>query len=342
VKTSVPARRFASDCLFVIVIAALVFVAARLRGRNAAHMALGIAAIVMLGEGVAHTTTWYGSHRESDALLPLKSLRAAAAHGRIIRYTPALTQLPPVLADLPLAYGVSDASGWAVFLPRDIDRYMGLVEDHGHFAKSTNVEPPLTKPDALTSPLLDALDVSTVLVDPGISGALPFPVVGAEGPVRIMHRPNALGPATLVRGVPSNNTGAWRHLKRSPTDLATTAYVEHLRRPANGAGTVRLTSSTADTQRYAVRAVGTTVLRVSGRFDEGWSARVDNRAAKVMRADGIFRAVVVPTGSHVVTWRYRNPTNRTARAVGGLALLIVLGCVAAPKREPQAVTDSRR
>src|SRR5205085_5154927 len=197
-----------------------------------------------------------------------------------------------------LAYGISDASGWAVFLPRDIDRYMGIVEDHGDFAKATNVQPPLTTAAALISPLLDALNVSTVLADPAITATLPYPVVGTEGPVRIMQRPNALGPATLVRGVRADEAASWRHLKRSPGELATTAYVERLPRPATGGGTVRLTSSTADTQRYAVTSTGSAVLPVSGRFDAGWSARVGGRKAEVLRADGIFRAVVVPPGSH--------------------------------------------
>ncbi|HVV38092.1 MAG TPA: YfhO family protein [Acidimicrobiales bacterium] len=339
VKTSVPARRFASDCAFVVVLAALVFVAANLRGRNAARAALGLATVVVLAEGVAHTTTWYGAHRESDALLPLAQLRAAAAHGRLIRYTPALTQLPPVLADVPLAYRLSDASGWAVFFPKDIDRYMNVVEQHGDFAEATNVEPPLTTAPALTSPLLDALDVTTVLVDPGITTPLPYPVVGTEGPVRILHRPNALGPATLVRGVPASDAEVWRHLKQAPQDIASVAYVQGLSQPAGGRGRVHLVHATADTQRYTVRADGTSVLRVSGRYDRGWTASVDGHRTRVLRADGVFRAVVVPSGTHTVNWRYRNPATAQGRAVGALAVLVAFGLVVVPERRPITGSD---
>jgi hypothetical protein len=287
--------------------------------------ALGVMAAVLLVEGVAHTTTWYGAHEERGALPALPALAAPAQSGRVIRYTPELTQLPPLAADVPMAYGWVDASGWAVFLPRDVDRYMNIVENHGAFARLTNVEPPLTEPNALNSPLLDAFDVSTVLVDPGISGPLPLPTVGHIAAMRIATRGSALGPATLVRdAVPATDAQSWRRLRAQP-DLATTAAVVGL--PAalhDGGGTVQRVAATADTERYHVRATGPSLLRVSGRYDRGWRAEVDGRPQPVLRADGLFRSVVVPAGDHVVDWRYRNPDAATGRAVGALALAACL------------------
>jgi hypothetical protein len=219
-----------------------------------------------------------------------------------------------------MAYGWADASGWAVFLPRDVDRYMNIVENHGSFARLTNVEPPLTEPTALASPLLDAFDVATVLVDPGITGPLPLPTSGRVGAVRIATRASALGPAILVRdAVPATETQSWRRLRTHP-DLSTSAAVVGLPEALHGGGTVQRVAATADTERYRVRATGPSVLRVSARFDRGWHAEVDGRARPVLRADGLFRAVVVPEGDHVVDWRYRNPDGATGRAVGALAL----------------------
>jgi hypothetical protein len=287
VRTSVPARALASDSLFVVALAAVMAACALLRAR----FLLAVAAVLMLVEGVAHTTTWYGAHRERTALPRLSALTTSARSGRLIRYTPELTQLPPLPADVPLAYGLSDASGWAVFLPRDIDAYMNRVEAHGDFARKTNVEPPLTTAAALTSPLLDALNVTTVLVDPGITGPLPLSPVGHIGPVKILRRPSALGPAVLE----------------------------------GGDGTVRRTHATADTERYVVHADRRARLRVAGRYDSGWHATIDGHRAKVQRIGGLFRSVVVPAGDHVVAWRYRNASARTGK---GIAAVSALACAA--------------
>jgi hypothetical protein len=277
----VPARDLATDSLFVVAVVGALALAVRTRA------IVAVAAVVLMLEAFAHTTTWYGAHREAGALPRLPAITQQRDAGRLIRLTPALTQLPPFLADVPLAYGMDDASGWAVFLPRDIDDYMNKVEDHADFAKLTNVEPSLTSVAALRSPLLDALNVSTVLVDPGVTEPLPWPVVGTVGSVRVLHRPTAVGAATLVFGN----------------------------------GTVRLVDETSDTQRYSLSLTEGSIVQVSGRFDPGWTARIDGKQTKVLRTAGLFRSVDVPAGRHELTWRYRNPDARTGRLLGLAALL---------------------
>ena len=46
----------------------------------------------------------------------------------------------------------------------------------------------------------------------------------------------------------------------------------------SGSGTTHLVDQTTDTQRYTVDTETPAVLRVSGRYDSGWSARVDGRS----------------------------------------------------------------
>jgi hypothetical protein len=292
VVSSIPVSAFASDALFAVAIAVTLAVSARTRAL------LAVAAVVLIVEAGAHTTTWYGAHREADALPALPAVTTRRDTGRLIRLTPALTQLPPLLADVPLAYGLSDASGWAVFLPRDIDAYMNRVEEHGAFARTTNVEPALTKASSLASPLLDMLNVSTVLVDPGVGEPVGLPLVSRMGDVRVYSRPSALGPATIV----------------------------------GGHGTARLVDETSDTQRYTVDVDAPATLRVSGRYDAGWSARVDGHRVKVRKADGLFRSVAVPSGRHEVTWRYRNPDARTGRLIGLAAVLACAGLATRRRR----------
>lgn len=50
------------------------------------------------------------------------------------------------------------------------------------------------------------------------------------------------------------------------------------------------------------------VLILLDAFDPGWRAVLDSRLpVPIMRANGLVRAVVVPAGSHTVTFRYRTP-----------------------------------
>jgi hypothetical protein len=69
----------------------------------------------------------------------------------------------------------------------------------------------------------------------------------------------------------------------------------------------------------------------------GWSARLDDRPASLLRADGFFRAVAVPAGAHRVEFRYRPLSFLVGSAVSILALvatLFVLTRGPAPARRP--------
>jgi hypothetical protein len=69
----------------------------------------------------------------------------------------------------------------------------------------------------------------------------------------------------------------------------------------------------------------------------GWTARVDDRPAPLLRADGFFRAVAVPAGAHRVEFRYRPLSFLVGSAVSILALgatLFVLVRGPAPARRP--------
>ncbi len=56
----------------------------------------------------------------------------------------------------------------------------------------------------------------------------------------------------------------------------------------------------------------------------GWGARLDGRPAPVLRADGFFRAVAVPAGSHRVEFRYRPISFYAGSAISLLALAAIL------------------
>jgi hypothetical protein len=74
-------------------------------------------------------------------------------------------------------------------------------------------------------------------------------------------------------------------------------------------------------------------LVLGDRHAPEWEARLDGAPVPVLRANGVFRAVAVPPGTHEVRFRYRPRLVRAsaaASAVAGLALL----ALAIPGRAP--------
>jgi hypothetical protein len=57
----------------------------------------------------------------------------------------------------------------------------------------------------------------------------------------------------------------------------------------------------------------------------GWRASVDGQPAELLRANGIFQAVWLPAGEHVVELMYDPPSLRLGLAVSGTSLLFILG-----------------
>jgi hypothetical protein len=74
------------------------------------------------------------------------------------------------------------------------------------------------------------------------------------------------------------------------------------------------------------RADGPMVLVLNDRFYPGWTASVNGNQVPVMRASGVFRAVVVPAGDSLVDMRFRPTAILTAATVSlaGLGVLIAL------------------
>jgi len=90
------------------------------------------------------------------------------------------------------------------------------------------------------------------------------------------------------------------------------------------AGAVRVLASRADALTAETDANQPGWLTVTGAFAPGWRARIDGTPAPVVRANGVFRAVRVPAGRHLVDVRYRPPA-----VVAGAGLSLASAAVAA-------------
>jgi len=80
--------------------------------------------------------------------------------------------------------------------------------------------------------------------------------------------------------------------------------------------------------RVRVETPHPAVLILLDAFDKGWTARLETGDdIPIMRANGLVRAVVVPSGIHLVTFRYETPLLRTSAATSLLGCLICLAMI---------------
>jgi hypothetical protein len=102
--------------------------------------------------------------------------------------------------------------------------------------------------------------------------------------------------------------------------------------PRDSVGTSRIVARRADAVRIEARMSAPGYVVLLDTFSPGWRATVDGRPAAIVRANGAFRAVVVPEGLHTIEMAYRPPvllaglalSALTAAASGGYLLALAL------------------
>jgi MYXO-CTERM domain-containing protein len=100
------------------------------------------------------------------------------------------------------------------------------------------------------------------------------------------------------------------------------------------AGHVRIAELFADRLVLDVDLERPGVVVAVDAWDPGWRASVDGRPARVLQANGVFRAVAVPAGRHTVRMLYRprSVVLGAATSAGGLLVLAIVGGVAHRRR----------
>jgi len=95
-------------------------------------------------------------------------------------------------------------------------------------------------------------------------------------------------------------------------------------------------SGSAVIERYAPEEVRVrvatpqpAVLILLDSFDKGWTATLESGLdLPIMRANALVRAVAVPAGSHVVTFRYETPLLRAGAVFSLAGVVLCLGLIA--------------
>lgn len=96
--------------------------------------------------------------------------------------------------------------------------------------------------------------------------------------------------------------------------------------PGNGIGTdkARITVYSAERVVVEVNTESEGYLVLTDTHYPGWQATLDGQGVTILRADVLFRAVLVPAGSHVIEFRYRP---RTVQVGAAISLVTLFGMV---------------
>src|SRR5207245_7978752 len=95
-----------------------------------------------------------------------------------------------------------------------------------------------------------------------------------------------------------------------------------------GDGRTTIDHYTPENVRVRVESPKPAVLVLLDAFDKGWTARLENSVEiPILRANALVRAVVVPSGAHVVTFSYRTPLLRAGAAASLAGCLLCLGLI---------------
>src|SRR2546426_615845 len=93
-------------------------------------------------------------------------------------------------------------------------------------------------------------------------------------------------------------------------------------------GLARMERYAPEEVRVRVETPQPAVLILLDSFDKGWTATLENGAElPILRANALVRAVVVPAGTHLVTFSYRTPLLKAGAAASLVGCLLCTGLI---------------
>lgn len=234
--------------------------------------------------------------------------------------------LPPTAAAL---FGIRSVHGVAPMVPSRSAELLALIEGPLHEPRDPRILRPFLQRESLTHPLLDLLNVDTVVhADPALSVATGWPVLfehPAEG-LAALARPNA-GPRAFLCGGAEVVTGKTERLSRLASrdfPVHETVLLERepgLELPARGEMVPATFHSERDDQiTLTVQASFAGILVVTEAWDPGWRATLDDQETRLFIVDHALMGVAVPPGTHTVELVY----DPHGRLIAGLLMVAAI------------------
>jgi hypothetical protein len=153
-------------------------------------------------------------------------------------------------------------------------------------------------------------EVAHVIVPKTLSGASFFPAAEVEPDPRV-----ALSRAISPGFDPLRTLLVGERTPGAPAERA-----DGSRRMAVGS----LVSEAPERLEYNVDVSDALWMYRPQSWDPWWTATIDGKRAKIVRADGVFSAIVVPAGAHRVVWQYRPWPFYAGAAISALGLVTLL------------------
>jgi hypothetical protein len=227
-----------------------------------------------------------------------------------------------------MPFGIEDINGFNSLQPRRYTDYVfGTGEEDVSYGNLKD-----RKLLRAESPILSSLNVRYLLVPRALSPRLGanFEQVYESDEVRVYENHDVYPRAYF--------TDAWQASSDTPAVLAAVtadgfdgrrrALLEQVRGPLppppgpSDPASVTLGAWGATTQRLTATTAVPRVLLTSEMYFPGWEATIDGQPVPILRANYIFRAVVVPAGTHQIEFRYRPGSLRLGATVTALALAV--------------------
>jgi hypothetical protein len=171
-------------------------------------------------------------------------------------------------------------------------------------------------------------------IPPGYFGDKPVSSVASFGQLQVFRNDNAFSRAFLVDQyqVMPDRKDITAQVLTGTDDLRTKAFLEE--EPGGGVSSGFAPGDSTWVVRHDIDSVVVGVRCATGKlliltdtWYESWHPYIDGAPVKLLRADGAFRAVVVPPGEHTVLYKYQSSRYGTGRMVTWLTSLWVLGII---------------
>ncbi len=226
-----------------------------------------------------------------------------------------------------MAFGVEDINGFNSLQPRRYTDYL-YGPQVGDVSYGYLGNPALLQPN---SPILPSLNVRYLLVPVNMQQPLvgpQFRQIYRSREVRVFEN-TLVWPRAFFAGSArsENDPAAVLSAVTAPGfDARQTSLVEGALPPdlATGAGTssASVTSQSPNRLEIAASTDAPRLLVVSEMFFAGWRATIDGAEVPILRANYLFRGVVVPPGAHTVVFEYRPLVAMFGAALSLVALVV--------------------
>lgn len=222
-------------------------------------------------------------------------------------------------ANAGMFYGIDDVRGYDSIIPKQYVEYMTLIQEQGELIYNRIAPINDRHPEALDSPLLDMLNVVYVLADRARPIERDGYALVYDGEILIYRNEDALPRAYLMGAANVIPDASARAEALRTLDPSQRVIIEKQPRLEHGVvgeneslGTIESLHHTANEVTITVNAAQPCFLVLADSHWPGWKGYVrpagtdvgQEYGVEILRANGIFRAVELESGRHIVRMKY--------------------------------------